>query len=68
MQDAGRKTGGDGLQFSLRDQSFTGGQNGDARSNASQIVAMDDTLPAVDVAASGYTRYSGRIGGVDIRV
>ena len=68
LQDAGLKTAGDGLQFSLRDQSFNGSQNGGARSNASQVVAIDDTLPAVDVAASGYTRYSGRIGGVDIRV
>jgi chemotaxis protein MotD len=68
LQDAGLKTAGDGLQFSLRDQSFNGGQNGDNRSNASQAVAIDDTLPAVDVGTSGYTRYIGRIGGVDIRV
>jgi len=68
LQDAGLKTGGDGLQFSLRDQSFNGRQNGDDRSNASHVVAMDDTLPAIDAATSGYTRYAGRIGGVDIRV
>ena len=68
LQDAGLKIGGDGLQFSLRDQSFNGRQNGDDRSNASHVVAMDDTLPAIDAATSGYTRYAGRIGGVDIRV
>ena len=68
LQDAGLKTAGDGLQFSLRDQSFNGRQNGDNRPNASQVVAMDDTLPAVDAATSGYTRFAGRIGGVDIRV
>ena len=68
LQDAGLKTGGDGLQFSLRDQSFNGGQNGDNRSNASQVVATDDTLPTIDAAAGGYTRYAGRIGGIDIRV
>jgi len=68
LQDAGLKTAGDGLQFSLRDQSFNGGQNGDNRSNASQAVAIDDTLPGVDVGTNGYTRYIGRIGGVDIRV
>jgi len=68
LQDAGLKTGGEGLQFSLRDQSFNGGQNGDSRSSAAQAVAIDDTLPAVDVGTSSYTRYIGRIGGVDIRV
>jgi flagellar hook-length control protein FliK len=68
LQDAGLKTAGDGLQFSLRDQSFSGEQNGTARQNVSQVVAQDDILPAVDIAASGYTRYVGRLGGVDIRV
>lgn len=68
LQDAGLKTGGEGLQFSLRDQSFNGGQNGDSRSSAAQAIAIDDTLPAVDVGTSSYTRYIGRIGGVDIRV
>jgi flagellar hook-length control protein FliK len=68
LQDAGLKTAGDGLQFSLRDQSFAGQQNGGGQHNTSQIVAQDDALPALDLAASGYTRYSGRIGGVDIRV
>jgi flagellar hook-length control protein FliK len=68
LQDAGLKTAGDGLQFSLRDQSFSGQQNGGGRRNAAQIVAQDDTLPIVDVAASRYARFAGRIGGVDIRV
>jgi len=68
LQDAGLKTAGDGLQFSLRDQSFTGQQQGrDGQPNATQVVAQDDTLPIID-AAAGYTRYAGRLGGVDIRV
>jgi hypothetical protein len=68
LQDAGLKTGGDGLQFSLRDQSFNGRQNGDGRGTASQLIATDDSLPAIDPVANGYTRYVGRIGGIDIRV
>jgi flagellar hook-length control protein FliK len=68
LQDAGLKTAGDGLQFSLRDQSFNGRQSGDERSNASPVVAIDDTLPTAEAVSSGYTRYAGRIGGVDIRV
>ena len=69
LQDAGLKTAGDGLQFSLRDQSFSGQQQSSTgQQNTSHVVAQDDTLPAVDIAAAGYTRYAGRIGGVDIRV
>ena len=68
LQDAGLKTSGDGLQFSLRDQSFAGQQNGNGQANASPVATPDDSLPALDIAASGYTRYTGRIGGVDIRV
>jgi chemotaxis protein MotD len=68
LQDAGLKTSGEGLQFSLRDQSFNGRQNGDGRGNASQLVATDDSLPAIEPMANGYTRYVGRIGGIDIRV
>ena len=62
------KTAGDGLQFSLRDQSFAGQQNRGGPANAAPVVTPDDSLPTLDIAASGYTRYTGRIGGVDIRV
>lgn len=68
LQDAGLKTSGDGLQFSLRDQSFAGQQNRGGPANAAPVVTPDDSLPTLDIAASGYTRYTGRIGGVDIRV
>ncbi len=68
LQDAGLKTSGDGLQFSLRDQSFAGGQNGGGRATALPVVSLDEALPTLDLTASSYTRYIGRIGGVDIRV
>jgi len=68
LQDAGLKTAGDGLQFSLRDQSFNGQQNTGGRTNVSHVVAVDDTLPVVEGVARSYTGYAGRIGGIDIRV
>jgi chemotaxis protein MotD len=70
LQDAGLKTGGDGLQFSLRDQG-AGAQsqnfqdNGAARS-ARVIVPIDDVAP-VDTARN-YGRLFGQSGGLDIRV
>ena len=68
LQNAGLKTSGDGLQFSLRDQSFAGGQNGGGRATPLPVVSLDEALPTLDLTASSYTRYIGRIGGVDIRV
>ena len=68
LQDAGLKTSSDGLQFSLRDQSFAGQQNGRGQANTAPDATANDSLPALDIAANGYTRYTGRVGGVDIRV
>jgi flagellar hook-length control protein FliK len=70
LQDAGLKTGGDGLQFSLRDQG-TGAQNqsfqdsGPARVTR-MVVPLDDTTP-IETARS-YGRLVGTSGGLDIRV
>lgn len=66
LQDAGFKTAGDGLQFSLRDQSGNG--QADTRSAQQPLAAEQDTTPRLDAIPSGYLRYSGRIGGLDIRV
>ena len=65
LQDAGLKMSGNGLQFSLRDQSSSGQQNTASRASASQIVVQDSV--SVD-APRGYTAYSSRVGGLDIRV
>jgi flagellar hook-length control protein FliK len=72
LQDAGLKTNGDGLQFSLRDQG-AGAQNqnqsfqdnSSARS-ARVIIPTDDVTP-VDTARN-YGRLYGQSGGLDIRV
>ena len=69
LDDAGVKTGSGGLQFSLRDQSSSGQNNGgDSRPNAQRLIITDeDTIPAA-VAGRSYGRSLGGSGGVDIRV
>ena len=71
LDDAGFKTGDSGLQFSLRDQSFSGQNNGNdsgSGSNAQRLViSEDDTIPAA-VAGRSYGRMLGSSSGVDISV
>jgi len=69
LDDAGLKTGNGGLQFSLRDQSSSGQNNGDqAGRNAHQLIVGDeDAIPAA-IAGRTYGRQSGSSSGVDIRV
>ena len=69
LDDAGLKTGGGGLQFSLRDQSSSGQNSGnDFSSNAQRLVISEDDTTAVAVAGRTYGRSLGSSGGVDIRV
>ena len=65
LQDAGLKMSGNGLQFSLRDQSSSGQQNTGGGPRAPQIIVQDTT--SVD-SPRGYTAYGSRVGGLDIRV
>ena len=69
LDDAGLKTGDNGLQFSLRDQSSSGqNSGGDTGSNAQRLViSEDDTVPAA-VAGRTYGRSLGSSSGVDISV
>jgi flagellar hook-length control protein FliK len=69
LDDAGLKTGSGGLQFSLRDQSSSGQNNGnESGRNAHRLVISDnDVLPAA-IAGRTYGRISGSNSGVDIRV
>jgi flagellar hook-length control protein FliK len=69
LDDAGFKTGSGGLQFSLRDQSSSGQNNGnDNGRNAQRLIVSDDeTMPAA-VAGRSYGRMLGSSSGVDIRV
>jgi flagellar hook-length control protein FliK len=71
LDDAGLKTGGNGLSFSLRDQSSSGQNSGSGNDNGGNarrlIVSEDDALPAAAVGR-GYGRMLGSSSGVDIRV
>jgi hypothetical protein len=69
LDNAGFKTGDGGLQFSLRDQSSSGQNNGnEAGRNAQRlIISEDDSVPA-SAAGRTYGRMPGSGGGVDIRV
>jgi chemotaxis protein MotD len=69
LQQAGLKTADNGLQFTLRDQSFSGQSNNgsNSQSNGSaQLVVPDADLSPI-AATQIYTR-AGLGSGVDIRV
>ncbi len=69
LQQAGLKTGDNGLQFALRDHTAGGQDSGENwRSNAAKLVVSDPEMTAAETAAAGYGR-SLRLGtGIDIRV
>jgi flagellar hook-length control protein FliK len=69
LQQAGLKTADNGLQFTLRDQSFAGqngGSGGGAQPSAAQLVIPDAEAPIIQ-ATQIYSR-AGLGSGVDIRV
>jgi flagellar hook-length control protein FliK len=67
LEQAGLKTADNGLQFTLRDQSFAGQNGGSAaQPNAAQLVIPDAEAPVIQ-ATQIYSR-SGLGSGVDIRV
>ncbi len=69
LEQAGLRTADNGLQFSLRDQSFAGQQNngGNAQPNPTpQLVIPDADLSPVDTTQI-YSRW-GRGSGLDITV
>jgi flagellar hook-length control protein FliK len=71
LQEAGLKTSADGMQFTLRDQSF-GQQNPYPRNAALagglRIVVPDPDLPSVNAVGNRYGGILGLGSGVDIRV
>jgi len=69
LEQAGLKTADNGLQFTLRDQSFAGqngGSGGGAQPSAAQLVIPDADQPIIQ-ATQIYSR-AGLGSGVDIRV
>ncbi|MBX9776070.1 MAG: flagellar hook-length control protein FliK [Xanthobacteraceae bacterium] len=67
LQDAGLKTSDNSLQFSLRDQSFTG-RNDQGGSNNQRLLIADPELPAAEGATAAYGLSMRGNGGIDIRV
>ena len=69
LDNAGLSTGNGGLQFSLRDQSSQGQNNGDqSNPNAHRLVVSEEENVSPVAAGRGYGRMLGSSGGVDIRI
>ncbi len=68
LDDAGLKTGSGGLQFSLRDQSSSGQNNGNNTTPNAQRLIIAEEDPVATVAGRNYGRPLAGSGGVDIRV
>jgi flagellar hook-length control protein FliK len=69
LDNAGFKTGDNGLQFSLRDQSSSNQNGGDeAGRNAHRLIISEDDVIPVTIAGRSYGRLPDAGGGVDIRV
>ncbi|PWE77034.1 flagellar hook-length control protein [Bradyrhizobium sp. SUTN9-2] len=71
LDDAGFKTGSNGLSFSLRDQNSSGqhsGQNNDNGGNARRLIISEDDSVSTAPIGRGYGRMLGSSSGVDIRV
>ena len=71
LDDAGLKSGSNGLSFSLRDQNSSGqnsGQNNDNGGNARRLIISEDDTAAAAPVGRGYGRMYGPSSGVDIRV
>ena len=67
LQDAGLKTGENGMQFSLRDQGFAGRDDNSQSPATARMLVPDPDLAPVELATNAYGRMM-RTGGVDIRV
>ncbi|MCF8476840.1 MAG: flagellar hook-length control protein FliK [Pseudolabrys sp.] len=67
LQDAGLKTSGDSLQFSLRDQSADQQQN-NGGGNSAHLVVEDESAGTVETASRNYSAYGTHATGLDIRV
>lgn len=65
LQDAGLKTSDQGMQFSLRDQSFAGS---DRTQLTTTYVIPDDDVTASAIIQQSYGQRAGLGAGIDIRV
>jgi flagellar hook-length control protein FliK len=75
LESTGLKANSNGLEFSLRNQSFNGqgggqrgGQSNGTTASVARIMVPDADVPAGQTATRGYARLLGVGSGVDIRV
>ncbi|MGB3445088.1 MAG: flagellar hook-length control protein FliK [Xanthobacteraceae bacterium] len=68
LEDAGLKTGQNGLQFSLRDQSSGQQNNGQPERQPQRIVISDASAAPLVAANTTYSYAAGANRGLDIRV
>ncbi len=67
LQQAGLKTADNGMQFTLRDQSFAG-RDDSPSSRSATLIVPDNELGAAEILATSYGRVLRPGGGIDIRV
>src|SRR5262249_44037187 len=67
LNDAGLRTGGNGLQFSLRDQGQGQQTPQQHLPDAARLIVKDETI-AAEAMPRGYYRPAGSASGLDIRV
>jgi flagellar hook-length control protein FliK len=67
FHQAGLKTSDNSLQFSLRDQAFSGRDNGGQSPAMARLIVADENTTPIEVQ-NHYGRLAGLGGGVDIRV
>jgi flagellar hook-length control protein FliK len=68
LQQAGLKTGDNGMQFTLRDQSFAGRNNNEEPPTRARAIIPDPELAPIDTLQNSYRRISRGGSGIDIRV
>jgi flagellar hook-length control protein FliK len=68
LQDAGFKTADNGMQFTLRDHSFAGRDQGLPTVAAARVIVPAPELVVSDTLPAGYGRLLRPGGGIDIRV
>ena len=68
LQQAGLKTGDNGLDFSLRQQAFTQDDTASQNGNSSRLTISEDNPAPLEAMRQGYGRLLGMGGGLDIRI
>ena len=68
LQQAGLKTGDNGLDFSLRQHAFAQDDTASQNGNSSRLTISEDNPAPLEAMRQGYGRLLGMGGGLDIRI